>query len=63
MNGSGTQVTHADAASLTDRIRLLEKMLEARDKEIRRLSDDLQALKQKAWVTDACGDDLWDLDG
>lgn len=54
--------THADAASLTDRIRLLEKSLEARDKEIKRLSDELQALRQKAWTSDACGDDLWDLD-
>ncbi|WP_422040009.1 hypothetical protein [Roseibium sp.] len=47
---------------MTDRIRLLEQMLEARDRKIRRLSDELQALRQKAWATDACGDDLWDLD-
>ncbi|WP_421981570.1 hypothetical protein [Roseibium sp.] len=55
-------VTHEEIASMTDRIRLLEKTLEARDKEIRRLLDELQTLRQKAWVTDACGDDLWDLD-
>jgi len=63
MKGSGTPRTHADAASLTSRIRLLERKLEQRDEEIKRLSDELQALRQKAWVTDACGDDLWDLDG
>ena len=55
-------VTHEEIASMTDRIRLLEKTLEARDKKIRRLSDELQTFRQKAWVTDACGDDLWDLD-
>nr|WP_319385985.1 hypothetical protein [uncultured Roseibium sp.] len=55
-------VTHEEIASMTERIRLLEQTLEARDKEIRRLSDELQTLRQKAWVTDACGDDLWDLD-
>lgn len=62
MKGSETPTTHAIAASLRDRIRLLEKVLEERDKEIKRLSDELQTLKQKAWTSDACGDDLWDLD-
>lgn len=38
-------------------------MLEERDKKIKRLSDELQALRQTAWASDACGDDLWDLDG
>ncbi|MEM8704246.1 MAG: hypothetical protein AAGF82_20690 [Pseudomonadota bacterium] len=53
---------YEEIASLTDRIRLLETTLEGRDKEIKRLSDELQSLKQKAWTSDACGDDLWDLD-
>lgn len=33
-------------------------VLEERDKEIKRLSDELQTLRQKAWASDACGDDL-----
>ncbi|MEO1115506.1 MAG: hypothetical protein AAFY05_24400 [Pseudomonadota bacterium] len=63
MKGPGTPTTHANAASPRDRIRLLEMMLEERDKKIKRLSDELQALRQTAWASDACGDDLWDLDG
>ncbi|MEO0977142.1 MAG: hypothetical protein AAFY24_07790 [Pseudomonadota bacterium] len=58
MKGSGTPTTYANAASLRDRIRLLEMVLEERDKEIKRLSDELQTLRQKAWASDACGDDL-----
>ncbi|WP_434053365.1 MAG: hypothetical protein RDA78_00200 [Roseibium sp.] len=62
MKGYGIAATHAEAVSLTDRIRLLENMLVEREREIQRLSDELQALRQRAWATDACGDDLWDLD-
>lgn len=54
-----TGLNQRDAGSV---IRQLQEVIREKDAEIRRLKQELHRLREENWETDACGDDMWDLE-
>ncbi|WP_299211819.1 hypothetical protein [uncultured Tateyamaria sp.] len=42
------------------RIQELERTVRAQRDQIAHLKDEIKVLEEGQWVSDACGDDLWD---
>ncbi|WP_299555809.1 hypothetical protein [uncultured Tateyamaria sp.] len=56
------ELTRSDKESAEAVIEALQYTLKQRDAEIVRLKQEVHLLQRKNWITDACGDDMWDLD-
>ncbi len=45
----------------TERIQELERIVRVQRDEIVRLQNEIEVLGEEPWVSEACGDDLWDV--